>query len=1019
MKLNGSKCKLLLFAFLVLLFLPKDSICQSSTKRAGIGFRIDENPPVQKIHSYDSLFSIYGQKYSFAVTTYVLPLVPPYVDTLRSLAQRGIELMDNTPTHATQFFNVLNSQELNQYVNKPGVDHFNGQKVCLKYASYDTTTPHGEGNINLYGNKVISLNPGEFHDLLGPSPFFALYLKTPVNKLCLFSDVQAVNIYDPDTLFLNSFWDESYTSPTHLNFRYHKLMNNNVVMQDSALKILAQRSLHLFDSMNLARPVTWIQPDGQYPWINPLKIKTILGDKLDYQQSTSFINPSYFCYNEVNPQQTKQFSILNESNGIESGTFKANSHWIADAIARNYVVFDFARLTNSFGGWNSYLLRMDSLLYWCGYNNIPIKTYSQWKAIIYDSVPNKTINAFPKLNVDLDQDNWPDGFDHDTAVVQGVFDPSEGVQISDFKSFKLIGNGTICRVSSLGGLEKGNIMLRASIKASDTSVYYSLVKFQIYFPEIGQSINRDVLAYRGTYFENWWTLNIPNSVSIADFTFSRDTSYHDTLHISGFELRSTGFLSQSSYPLQTQTANSIFPQINVNNLIIDTIFCPPAQCYWTFNGAHSMWFTVDSLGFLHANRPSSFWIGKDSVWAIAHSPFGFIDSCFFRFRSNPIPIGCSGDSINISIMDTTTSSDYIRWTSFPYDSTLIDTTIINPTVSPVQTTLYRVKVYNLLGNIFKDSVKIFRIPIPVPGLFPDSNICQGRTIVLTAQGGGTYLWSTGDTTASISIKPDTLTTYSVTVTASGICSATDSTIINVAKIPVVTLSGLLPQYCATDPCTLMAGTPWTGKFGGNPGVRVSEFCPELATFGLDTVWFAYTSPEGCFNADTMYTYVSEPPIIPPLPDTNLIARYSITLHAGEGADNYLWSTGDITEYTVVDSLHHGLGLLKVWVYVTKGSCVAKDTARINFIPSGTNDLNQDGVFSIYPNPFKESITLNLKRSHKPDDNLQLINLSGEVLTSVGIKSTTTVIATETLPAGIYLLLLRINEKKYYLRMVKL
>lgn len=45
----------------------------------------------------------------------------------------------------------------------------------------------------------------------------------------------------------------------------------------------------------------------------------------------------------------------------------------------------------------------------------------------------------------------------------------------------------------------------------------------------------------------------------------------------------------------------------------------------------------------------------------------------------------------------------------------------------------------------------------------DSTICNGDSTLLTATGGNRYLWSTGETTASIYAHPTTNTTYSVTV----------------------------------------------------------------------------------------------------------------------------------------------------------------------------------------------------------------------------------------------------------------
>ena len=52
----------------------------------------------------------------------------------------------------------------------------------------------------------------------------------------------------------------------------------------------------------------------------------------------------------------------------------------------------------------------------------------------------------------------------------------------------------------------------------------------------------------------------------------------------------------------------------------------------------------------------------------------------------------------------------------------------------------------------------------------DGIICTGASVTITGTGGGTYLWSTGATTAAITVTPAGTTTYTVTVT-----SVTDNT----------------------------------------------------------------------------------------------------------------------------------------------------------------------------------------------------------------------------------------------------
>jgi len=62
------------------------------------------------------------------------------------------------------------------------------------------------------------------------------------------------------------------------------------------------------------------------------------------------------------------------------------------------------------------------------------------------------------------------------------------------------------------------------------------------------------------------------------------------------------------------------------------------------------------------------------------------------------------------------------------------------------------------------------------------SICSGNTALLTAGGGNTYLWSTGETTASITVSPLLSTTYTVTASAAG-CTATATHTVMVNQMP--------------------------------------------------------------------------------------------------------------------------------------------------------------------------------------------------------------------------------------------
>lgn len=146
------------------------------------------------------------------------------------------------------------------------------------------------------------------------------------------------------------------------------------------------------------------------------------------------------------------------------------------------------------------------------------------------------------------------------------------------------------------------------------------------------------------------------------------------------------------------------------------------------------------------------------------------------------------------------------------------------------------------------TITVNALPIPSisvtesSGLAPnDGTICQGSSATLTASGGASYVWSTGGTTASIVVSPSTTSSYTVTVTSEGGCTATASRTITVT--PVLATANAGPdQILGCDNGTVlisgMIGPPavsgtWTSSIGGG------SFSPSETS--LSTY---YTPPSG-------------------------------------------------------------------------------------------------------------------------------------------------------------------------------
>lgn len=101
--------------------------------------------------------------------------------------------------------------------------------------------------------------------------------------------------------------------------------------------------------------------------------------------------------------------------------------------------------------------------------------------------------------------------------------------------------------------------------------------------------------------------------------------------------------------------------------------------------------------------------------------------------------------------------------------------------NPQTTTTYTVTGTNAAGIYGSTTITIVVNPTPNADILGLNTTCVGGA-TLTASGGTSYVWNTGETSATIAVNPSVGTTYSVNVTQNG-CSATATKFV----IPVDTI----------------------------------------------------------------------------------------------------------------------------------------------------------------------------------------------------------------------------------------
>lgn len=161
-------------------------------------------------------------------------------------------------------------------------------------------------------------------------------------------------------------------------------------------------------------------------------------------------------------------------------------------------------------------------------------------------------------------------------------------------------------------------------------------------------------------------------------------------------------------------------------------------------------------------------------------------------------------------------------------------------------------------------------PVPVADAIIGSggSSCGGSPVDLIASGGTTYLWSTGQTTATITVTPLIATWYFVTVSNGFGCSDVDSVYVPVNPAPVITFT--LPTDVCSDANPIALGplasvVPYNGGqiwFTG-VGIASNTFYPStVGVGGTYAITANYTDPTtGCMDLNTHLITVHHPPTV--------------------------------------------------------------------------------------------------------------------------------------------------------------
>jgi hypothetical protein len=180
--------------------------------------------------------------------------------------------------------------------------------------------------------------------------------------------------------------------------------------------------------------------------------------------------------------------------------------------------------------------------------------------------------------------------------------------------------------------------------------------------------------------------------------------------------------------------------------------------------------------------------------------------------------------------------------------------------------------------------------LPVASISPNGlvEICQGQSIALTANGGVSYLWSTGAPTQSISVSTEAL--YTVTVTDINGCTDTESQFVKVNLLPNIGVNNA--SICLGQSASLTATGGLSYVWSPATGLSATTGSTVTSSTTTNTVYTVTgTGANGCTNSATATVTVNALPVatIIPATATTFCQGGSVVLNANTGTGlTYQW-----------------------------------------------------------------------------------------------------------------------------------
>ena len=336
----------------------------------------------------------------------------------------------------------------------------------------------------------------------------------------------------------------------------------------------------------------------------------------------------------------------------------------------------------------------------------------------------------------------------------------------------------------------------------------------------------------------------------------------------------------------------------------------------------------------------------------------------------------------------------------------------NISVSPTSNASYTVTGTATSGckNTAVGSVTVNALPNVTA---TSATICAGSTGTLTASGASTYAWNTGATGANLVASPTSNTNYTVTGTSVAGCVNSAVATIVVGSAPVISVNS--STICAGATATLTASG--VSSYTWNTGANTSAITGSPSGTTVYTVTGNLT---GCATgaSQTATITVNTLPAVSLAPISPLCTNSSAVMLMGSPSNGTYTGTG--VSGSMFNPSVSGAGTFTVMYYYTdvnNCSSSASQPASVSLC-TGLADAFNASAISIYPNPAKDVVYVNLNTLSLDNTTIELYDAIGKLVISQKVADVISIIPLTDLAKGMYSIRIIADTHQVVKRIIK-